>query len=143
MYSYKISLHEKPIPLARPRVTKFGTYNPQKEHVKKWKSLLAQKWPYLPYNGFISIIWDFGMPYPKSLSKRLKKAIEEDSATYPHVKKPDLSNLIKFVEDAMQGIIFVDDKQIIDITAKKYYCKDPSLNCIINTTEELTPKNAL
>ena len=38
-----------------------------------------------------------------------------------HTTKPCVSNLIKFIEDAANGIVFVDDKQIVSITARKFY----------------------
>ena len=40
-----------------------------------------------------------------------------------HTQKPDLSNLIKFVEDALEGAngFFTDDCKIVDIIAKKFW----------------------
>ena len=34
---------------------------------------------------------------------------------------PDLSNLVKAIEDALQGLVFVDDCQICKLEAKKVY----------------------
>ena len=61
------------------------------------------------------------MPIPKSLSKKK----QHELLNQPHHKKPDLSNLIKFVEDALIGILFVDDRQITTIHATKIYHKIP------------------
>jgi len=38
-----------------------------------------------------------------------------------HVVRPDLSKLIRATEDALTGIIYADDAQIVDISAKKEY----------------------
>ena len=35
--------------------------------------------------------------------------------------RPDLSKLIRATEDALTGIIYADDAQIVDIHAKKEY----------------------
>lgn len=42
------------------------------------------------------------------------------SRVYPSVR-PDLSNHIKQVEDALNGLAFTDDSQIVKITALKTY----------------------
>ena len=42
-----------------------------------------------------------------------------------HFHKPDLSNLIKFVEDVATGILYKDDCLISSITSKKCYDKEP------------------
>lgn len=39
---------------------------------------------------------------------------------YPHVK-PDLSNLVKAVEDALNGLIWTDDSRIVDLRTSKLY----------------------
>lgn len=38
-----------------------------------------------------------------------------------HTKKPDLDNLIKAVCDACNGILWLDDRQIAEISARKIY----------------------
>lgn len=43
----------------------------------------------------------------------------------PHDSKPDLSNLIKFIEDALNGIVWLDDRLIVGFTARKQYGKVP------------------
>jgi Holliday junction resolvase RusA-like endonuclease len=39
---------------------------------------------------------------------------------YP-VVKPDIDNLVKSILDGFKGVIFEDDKQIIVVTARKFY----------------------
>jgi Holliday junction resolvase RusA-like endonuclease len=41
--------------------------------------------------------------------------------------KPDCSNVLKAVEDAMNGIVFLDDKQIADLNVKKRYASTPGV----------------
>ena len=37
-------------------------------------------------------------------------------------KKPDLDNMIKLVKDACSGIVFLDDNQIVKMSAEKIQC---------------------
>ena len=48
---------------------------------------------------------------PKSLPKKIEH----------HVKKPDLDNLMKAIKDALKGVCYRDDSQIISVTATKKY----------------------
>jgi Holliday junction resolvase RusA-like endonuclease len=43
----------------------------------------------------------------------------------PHFIKPDLSNLIKLIEDISNQIIYQDDAQISYITSRKIYHSEP------------------
>ncbi len=64
-----------------------------------------------PWEGAIVLHAAFYLPRPKSLPKRV---------VYP-TKKPDLDKLLRNIMDAMTGVIYVDDAQVIDICASKYY----------------------
>ena len=37
------------------------------------------------------------------------------------LKKPDADNIIKVVQDALNGVAYHDDKQVMYVTAKKVY----------------------
>jgi Holliday junction resolvase RusA-like endonuclease len=43
------------------------------------------------------------------------------SATPPHVTYPDLSKLVRAVEDSMTGIVWDDDKQVVETHSRKRY----------------------
>jgi len=38
-----------------------------------------------------------------------------------HIKKPDLDNLAKSVKDALQGLIYKTDSQIVELILRKRY----------------------
>lgn len=81
--------------------------------------LMHVKWRKKPLENPLSIKLVFFMPIPASYSKK-KKALALKNET-PYTKTPDLSNLIKNVEDVGNGILWLDDKQIYSITAEKRY----------------------
>jgi Holliday junction resolvase RusA-like endonuclease len=72
----------------------------------------------VPYQGPLFLDLCFQLPRPKSLPKKVLH----------HVKKPDLDNLAKAVKDAIKGIVYMDDAQVIQLTATKSYSESP---CVI------------
>ena len=69
----------------------------------------------------VSVSIEFSMPMPKSTAKKLLEAHLNGSIR--HTKKPDLDNLAKAVLDAMNGVVFLDDSQIVKLTLSKRYSK--------------------
>lgn len=58
-------------------------------------------------------------PVPKSYSKGKRKACI-DGYIRPD-KKPDIDNVLKVVLDALNGLAYDDDKQVIEAICRKYY----------------------
>lgn len=72
---------------------------------------------------------EFWFPRPKSVKP----------AKRPHLTtKPDLSKLIRGAEDALNGVVFKDDAQVVTITATKKYVDGPAGACV--TVTEVFPK---
>jgi Holliday junction resolvase RusA-like endonuclease len=63
------------------------------------------------------------MPIPASISR--KKLELYLGGAIRHIKRPDLDNLIKFVKDCANGVLWKDDSQIISLNASKAYHPDP------------------
>ena len=58
-------------------------------------------------------------PIPKSLPKKRLEACL--NGLEKPIKKPDASNVLKSVEDAMNGVVYKDDSQIVNIHVSKVY----------------------
>lgn len=52
-----------------------------------------------------------------------------------HIVKPDLSKLIRSTEDAMIGIVFLDDSQIAELLVRKVYAAPGSEGAWLRITE--------
>lgn len=52
--------------------------------------------------------------------------------------KPDADNCIKVVADALSGIAYVDDKQIVALQVLKKWCKDGEIESVTVTIDEYT-----
>ena len=110
-----------PTALARPRISRKAMYDSQKQD-KLFFGIQAQKQHgnLPPYTGPLQLDVIFFMKYPDSARYRRGKKIGDF-----HIFTPDTSNLIKFVEDACNTVIFHDDCLISIINAKKIYDAQP------------------
>jgi Holliday junction resolvase RusA-like endonuclease len=130
----KIIIPGKPIAKKRPRFARRGkfvtTYNDQETEEGKVLWEIRQQRKDKRFKGPLFIdIW-FGMPIPKNTPKKRLQAILDGKE--PHIKKPDLDNLIKFYLDVMNQEVFEDDKQIYSIWATKGYADNPRTEIRIN-----------
>ena len=50
-------------------------------------------------------------------------------------KSPDLSNIVKAVEDGMNGIVYVDDSQIVELVCSKHYALEPYVSVSVTSPE--------
>ncbi len=63
------------------------------------------------------------------------KALNRSAKTIHHAVRPDIDNLCKFILDAMNKVIFTDDKLICSLTAKKLYSMEPRTEFTITEME--------
>ncbi len=68
-------------------------------------------------------------PIPVSWSKK-KQQLALAGACIPG--KPDLDNVAKAVLDALNGVIYEDDKQVIKLVAEKKYSLDPRVEVYVH-----------
>jgi Holliday junction resolvase RusA-like endonuclease len=72
-----------------------------------------------PFKGPLTAIIIVHVAIPKSYTRKQREAIAAGDL-YP-TGKPDLDNIAKLFADAMNGIVYVDDKQIVDLIVNKVY----------------------
>ena len=60
---------------------------------------------------------------PSSWAK--KKQMQARNGEVRPTTKPDCSNTVKGIEDALNGVVYLDDKQIVELSVKKYYSDLP------------------
>ena len=124
-----------PQPKGRPRFARVGgfvkTYTPSKtrayETIVALEGKVAMKGR-LPLEGALRVAIEAYMPIPKSTSKKDLALMAEGKIH--HTKKPDVDNIGKLCGDALNGICWVDDSQIVQLTIAKMYSNNPRL--IIN-----------
>ena len=72
-----------------------------------------------PLETPVIFICNIKLPIPKSYSKKRTEACLSGSEL--PTKKPDWDNVAKSVADAMNGVVFLDDSQIVRATITKEY----------------------
>ena len=123
----ELVIYGEPIPQGRPKFTKSGhAYDPQRsknyktlvrfwvtQHLKKingWKPLENALW--------VDLTFYFGIPTSWKKEKRIKAS---QGRIRPTVRNGDIDNMIKAILDANNGLLWVDDSIITDLSARKRY----------------------
>jgi len=125
-----------PIPKKRARHVRRGsfvaTYDPQEKEKQEFKNALLKSIFHSNFkleasnfelDRFFVVNMSFYLPIPDSDSNAQKNA--KKWHIQKHVIKPDIDNLIKFVLDCGNGILFQDDCLVTQISAKKCYSINP------------------
>ena len=100
----------------RPRIKRNGQSYDPKENQREKRAMVAafnaQCGSVVPFEGAVSVKVNNYRRMPKN---RPKKVLRERD-TY----KPDADNIAKAVLDAMNGLAFVDDSQVVSLSVTKH-----------------------
>src|SRR5699024_3314962 len=103
---------------------------------KEYVSLIArQHAPKKPYEGQLSVQLKIYRPIPKSTTKKNRKLFL--AGVKRPVVKPDNTNYAKGIEDALNGVIYKDDSQIVDLQIQKYYSDNPRVEVNVRELDTL------
>ena len=72
-----------------------------------------------PLETHVSVYLYIRTPIPQSYSKKRTEACLSGSER--PAKKPDIDNVAKAFLDAMNGIVYLDDTQVVELNIKKVY----------------------
>jgi Holliday junction resolvase RusA-like endonuclease len=102
----------------RPIIT---TANPKS---KGWQQLVAEQAQTVAQDGLfvgpVLLSAVFCLPRPQSLPKRVLH----------HTKKPDLDKLVRSTKDALKGVLYHDDAQVVKLHAEKRYAAVAAAPCV-------------
>lgn len=132
------TVHGKPKGKGRPRFTRHGhAYTPATTKAAEEEILRA----YLisagtahlhtgPVHAAITAIFQ----PPAKLRKQERQRLIDDAA--PHLSKPDADNIAKLVLDSLNGYLFLDDGQVSNLVAEKYYGDTAMVVCEFTLLEQ-------
>ena len=85
----------------------------------------------------IKVVIEFHMPIPKSWPKVKKKR----ALNKPHSSRPDIDNLLKFVDDSLNQVLWDDDSIIYEVHIRKFYSQEPKTRILVipHRGEEMKP----
>ena len=114
-----------PLPWKAPYVGSRGAFSPRYNEAKIIKAMIREQYTGSLILGEIRLDFEFSFPVPKRTSKK-KTALMLEGSIRPQ-GGGDLDNLRKFHCDLLQGIVFEDDRQVIEGYAIKKYDQKPSV----------------
>lgn len=122
--TYSFTIYGTPQPKGRPRFNRrTGTaYTPRNTHIYETevKAYFLTKYPHQKIlDTPLAVRIDAYFETAKSTSKRVREMML--AGQIRPVKKPDADNIIKSICDALNGIAYVDDSQIVCISCRKLY----------------------
>ena len=134
MKTIRVTVLGEPVAKGRPRYSRSSgrAYTP--ERTVRYESLVRTE--YEVQSGFrfdkgsmlqMSVVAYFGIP--RSCSKKRQGMMA--SGLIRPTKRPDSSNILKAIEDALNGVAYYDDCQIVDSMVKRFYSDTPRVEITI------------
>lgn len=112
--SYTVS--GKPMPKQRPRLSQYGkAYTPKATREYERKVAIIAKDAVLSAGE-----WDTNLEYSVAIT-----------ASFADRRHGDIDNILKAVLDAMNGIVYNDDKQVRAMSISRLYGNQPELSVMI------------
>ena len=129
----KFTIPGEPTGKARPVVTKVGTFTPKKTVL--YENLVKTVYTGGMLEGFLEAHIRAFYLIPKSKSEKQKDLMRQ-GIVRPD-KKPDCDNVAKIILDALNGIAYADDKQVVRLVIEKWYSDEPRTEVELSGVDEL------
>lgn len=124
-----LTIPGKPMGKQRPRVLKNGfKYTPEKtvNYETLIKEIFATECRLeKPTDKPVRLTIRAYFQIPQSISKT-KRELMQKGLIRP-AKKPDVDNIVKIIADSLNGLAYLDDKQIVSCSIEKFYSSIPRL----------------
>ena len=140
MREFRAVVLGEPVAQGRPRFSRQGgfvkAYDPAKSRdYKQYVRLVASEdAPEVPVTGAVLLSVKIYRAIPKSMPKYKREAAL--TGLLRPTTKPDVSNVLKGVEDALKGLWYADDSQIVGYgEVGKWYAERPRIEVVMQEVE--------
>ena len=140
MREFRAVVLGEPVAQGRPRFSRQGSfvkaYDPAKSRdYKQYVRLVAaQDAPETPVTGAVLLSLRIYRSIPKSMPRYKREAAL--AGVLRPTTKPDVSNVLKGVEDALKGLWYADDSQIVGYgVLGKWYSERPRIEIAMQELE--------
>lgn len=123
MYRYNLEINIRPIPKARPRLSKFAIYTPKK--TADYEKLISFEWK----RRYKDLILKKAVKLDLLFCFKKAKSCKKDY----HTQRPDIDNLEKAILDGLNKTAFEDDCQVVEMKSKKVFSDTDKI--LITVTE--------
>jgi Holliday junction resolvase RusA-like endonuclease len=129
-------VYGEPVGKGRPRFARRGnfvsTYSPQKTKTYEDEIRMmarAAMGASEPLDTPVTVAIYIRVGIPASYSKQKRK--DALSGVLKPTKKPDIDNIAKCFLDAMNEIVYLDDKQVVNLHLTKVYAETPAVEVMV------------
>ncbi len=111
-----IVVYDQPVPKGRPRLGRGRIFTPRATELAEHR--IRETWEReiggTPAAGPVGLYVTVYLRQPAAVPKR-------DRATALPIRRPDLDNYLKTALDALSGVAYLDDAQVVLLTGQKRY----------------------
>ena len=130
------TVYGEPVGKGRPRFARRGnfvsTYTPQKTKTYEDEIRMMAKAAMgssEPLDTPVTVAIYIRVGIPASFSKQKRK--DALAGIIKPTKKPDLDNVAKCFLDSMNEIVYLDDKQVVNLHVTKVYAETPAVEVMV------------
>jgi len=129
-----VIVHGEPVQAGRPRFNSKTRKAHDPEKSREYKAMVKES-AALQYHG--PLIADKAIAVDINIYRSIQKSASHKehslraAGEHRPIVKPDTSNYVKLIEDALTGVIWEDDNLIVSLVAKKYYSDDPRIEVTV------------
>ena len=133
-----------PVPQGSKRVVRGRLIDANQQSLREWRHIVGAAVTFdangRMLRGPLVVILDFYLGRPKHHfgSGKNEGRLKPSAPLYPS-KTPDIDKLVRAVLDALTGVIFQDDSQVVRLRAAKYFASDERLPGVRVHVKELEP----
>ena len=129
----ELSIPLPPISWKAPKFSNNRVYDPIGHEKNAARFYLREQYKAEQISEYVILIFKFIFQVPKSYSKK-KRALALEGKIIP--TRSDTTNLQKFYEDCLKGIVIVDDRNVAKIFSEKLYGEKDLIEIKVFTYQE-------